>query len=180
MAVLAGSTHSEWLQITVRHEVWGISGGDEIKVLDTAFGKAGVAICYDSEFPLIPRRQVELGAGLILVPSCTDTLAGYHRVRVGCMARALENQCYVVHAPTVGEARWSQTVDINIGAAAVYTPMDRGCPDDGILAIGMLNAPQWVYAGIDPGLMAEVRRAGRVQSPGLGRTIPLSEIAGTR
>jgi predicted amidohydrolase len=28
------------------------------------------------------------------VPSCTDAAAGYHRVRVACQARALENQCY--------------------------------------------------------------------------------------
>ena len=75
------------------NEQWLISAGDEIRVFDTDFGKIAINICYDSEFPLIARQQVEAGADLILVPSCTDTQAGFHRVRLGCQARALENQC---------------------------------------------------------------------------------------
>ena len=111
---------------------------------------------------MIARRQVEMGANLILVPSCTDTVAGYHRVRIGCQARALENQCYVVQSPTVGSAPWSEAVDVNVGAAAIYTPVDYGYPDDGILAIGELNRPQWVYAEIDLGSIARVRETGQV------------------
>jgi len=153
----------EKLQMTrFENEVWGIACGNDVRVFDSVFGKLGIAICYDSEFPLIARRMVEAGADVILVPSCTDTLAGYWRVRIGCQARALENQCYVVHASTVGEAAWSPAVDTNIGAAAIYTPVDRGFPDDGVLAIGTLNTPQWVYADIDPANIAHVRREGQV------------------
>lgn len=151
------------LQMTrFENEKWFISGGDEIKVFGTELGKIGVNVCYDSEFPLIARKQVEAGADLILVPSCTDTLAGYWRVRIGCQARALENQCYVVQAPTVGEAPWSEAVDVNIGAAAVYTPVDYGFPDNGVLAVGELNATQWVYADVDLARIAEVRQTGQV------------------
>ncbi|MEZ4618125.1 MAG: nitrilase-related carbon-nitrogen hydrolase [Caldilineaceae bacterium] len=89
-------------------EQWGICPGHEVKVFRTRHGIVGINICYDSEFPLIARRQVEMGAQLILAPSCTDTLAGYHRVRIGCQARALENQCYVVMASLIGEAKWSR------------------------------------------------------------------------
>ena len=144
------------------NEQWLITAGEEIKVLDSAFGKIGVNICYDSEFPMIARRQVESGANLILVPSCTDTLAGYHRVRIGCQARALENQCYVVQSPTVGLAPWSEAVDVNVGAAAVYTPVDYGYPDDGVLAIGKLNDTRWVYADIDLAAISVVRDSGQV------------------
>ena len=151
------------LQMTrFENEQWGISAGNELRVFDTPLGTLGIAVCYDSEFPLLARRLVERGADLILVPSCTDTLAGYWRVRIGCQARALENQCYVVQAPTVGAAPWSAAVDVNVGAAAVYTPADRGFPDDGVAAIGALNAPQWVFAEIDPAAIARVRRAGQV------------------
>lgn len=153
----------EKLQMTrFENEQWLISAGDRIKVLDTEFGKIGVNICYDSEFPMIARRQVELGADLILCPSCTDTLAGYHRVRIGCQARALENQCYVVQSPTVGSAPWSEAVDVNVGAAAIYTPVDYGYPDDGVLAIGELNQTRWVYADIDLDTIATVRQTGQV------------------
>lgn len=144
------------------NEHWGISRGDETRVFDTEYGRIGVAICYDSEFPMIARKQVELGANLILVPSCTDTLAGYYRVRIGCQARALENQCYVVQSPTIGEAPWSPAVDVNIGAAAVYTPVDYCFPDDGVLAIGELNRSQWVYADLDFASIPKIRETGQV------------------
>lgn len=157
------SDFQDKLQMTrFENEQWLITAGDEIKLLDTEFGKIGVNICYDSEFPIIARKQVEAGADLILVPSCTDTVAGYWRVRIGCQARALENQCYVVQSPTVGLAPWSEAVDINIGAAAVYTPVDYGYPDNGVLAIGELNQTQWVYADIDLSTIAKVRETGQV------------------
>lgn len=157
------SDYQDKLQMTrFENEHWLITAGDEIKVLETEFGKVGVNICYDSEFPMIARKQVEAGADLILVPSCTDTVAGYHRVRIGCQARALENQCYVVQSPTVGLAPWSEAVDVNVGAAAVYTPVDYGYPDNGILAIGEFNSAQWVYADVDLSGIATVRRSGQV------------------
>ena len=153
----------EKLQMTrFESEQWLVQAGDRLRVFDTELGRIGIDVCYDSEFPLIARRQVELGADLILVPSCTDTLAGYWRVRIGSQARALENQCYVVHASTVGEAPWSPAVDVNVGAAAIYTPVDRGFPDDGVLAVGTLNAAQWVYGDIDLTRIAEVRTSGQV------------------
>ena len=157
------SDYQDKLQMTrFENEQWLIKAGSEIKLLDTEFGKVGVNICYDSEFPLLARKQVESGADLILVPSCTDTVAGYHRVRIGCQARALENQCYVVQSPTVGLAPWSEAVDVNIGAAAVYTPVDYGYPDNGILAIGEINQAQWVYADINLAGIAKVRETGQV------------------
>jgi predicted amidohydrolase len=157
------SDFQDKLQMTrFENEQWCITGGDAIKTFATELGPIAINICYDSEFPLIARKQVEAGANLILVPSCTDTVAGYHRVRIGCQARALENQCYVVQSPTVGLAPWSEAVDVNVGAAAVYTPVDYGYPDDGILAIGSFNQPQWVYADIDLASIARIRQTGQV------------------
>lgn len=155
--------YQEKLQMTrFENEQWLIHSGDEIKVFDTELGKIAINVCYDSEFPIIARKQAEAGAVLILAPSCTDTVAGYHRVKIGCQARALENQCYVVQSPTVGLAPWSEAVDVNVGAAAIYTPVDYGFPDNGILAVGELNAAQWVYADLDLDKVATVRATGQV------------------
>jgi predicted amidohydrolase len=74
----------------------------------------------------------------------------------------LENQCYVVQSPTVGEAPWSEAVDVNIGAAAIYTPVDRGFPDNGVLAIGDLNNTQWLFGEIDFAACETVREQGQV------------------
>jgi predicted amidohydrolase len=144
------------------NELWEISPGDTVKVISTPHGLVGISICYDSEFPLIARRQVEMGARLILAPSCTDTVAGFNRVRIGCQARALENQCYVVMAPLVGAVDWSEAIDINVGAASIFTPVDYGFPSDGILAQGEMNQAQWVIAELDLARIDEVRQNGQV------------------
>lgn len=143
-------------------EEWGIAGGDTLTVFETSLGKIGILICYDSEFPLLARSLVEAGAEILLVPSCTDTLHGYERVRVGARARALEGQCYAIQAPTVGQAAWSPAIDVNRGAAGIYGPPDRGFPDDGIVAHGPLDEARWVYGELDTALVAQVRRDGAV------------------
>jgi predicted amidohydrolase len=102
-------------------------------------------------------------------------------VRVGAQARALENQCVVVQAPLVGTAPWSASIDVNVGAAGIYAPPDRGLPDDGVLAQGDWNAAQWLYADVDPARLDAVRRDGQVfnhrdwpRQPGLGAPVSVT------
>ncbi|TCM84760.1 carbon-nitrogen hydrolase family protein [Rhodovulum steppense] len=143
-------------------ETWDVHPGGPLTLFETRLGKIGVLICYDSEFPLLARALVAAEAEILLVPSCTDALAGYWRVRVGAMARALEGQCVVVQAPTVGPAAWCPAVDENVGAAAIYGPPDLGFPPTGVLAEGALNAPGWVYGEADRDAIARVRAEGAV------------------
>ncbi len=49
-------------------------------------------------------------------------------------------------------------------ATAVYTPVDHGFPADGILAMGVLNQPQWVYAELDLASLEQVREHGQVRN----------------
>ena len=144
-------------------EDWDVVPGEEgLTVFDTPIGKLGVVICYDSEFPLLSRRLAEEGVEILLAPSCTETTAGYWRVRVGSMARALENQCAVVHSPLVGMAPWCAGCEENTGAAGIYGPPDRNWPSDGVLALGAMNAPGWTIATVHRDLIAETRRDGGV------------------
>ena len=143
-------------------DVWGVVPGQGLQVFDTPLGRIGIVICYDSEFPLLARALVDAGAEILLAPSCTDTLAGFNRVRVGAMARALENQCVVVHAPLVGEHARNPAVEVNVGAASVYGPPDKGFPASGILAELPLNQPGWAFADISLEAIREVRIDGRV------------------
>ena len=144
-------------------EKWDIASGAPIRLFDTALGRIGISICYDVEFPLIARAQAEAGAVLILSPSCTDTLQGYWRVRIGAQARALEGLCFVGQAPTVGMAPWSPVVDENYGAAGLFGPPDGDSPDDGVLALGELGAGQWVYGDVDPARVTRWREEGTVR-----------------
>ncbi|WP_242106802.1 carbon-nitrogen hydrolase family protein [Luteimonas aquatica] len=144
-----GHAFQDKLQLTGFEKQAGvIEGGDALKVFDVGGMRAGIAVCYDSEFPLPVRAQCEAGARLIAVPSCTDTEAGATRVRVGCLARALENRCFIAQAVTAGVAEWSPALDANTGEATVYAPMDRGLPDDGVLARTRGDAV-WAYADLD-------------------------------
>lgn len=138
-----------------------IEPGDALRVFDTRFGRIGIAVCYDSEFPHYARAQAEAGMRLLLVPSSTDTAAGATRVRVGCMARALENQVYVAKAVTAGAAPWSPMLGASVGRAAIYAPADRGLPDDGIVAGGEPGAA-WLIAPIDFDALDAVRARGQV------------------
>lgn len=151
-------------QIMTRFErdTWAVVGGQGLPVFDTPLGKIGILICYDSEFPLLARAMVDAGAEILLAPSCTDSFAGFTRVRVGSMARALENQCIVVHAPTVGACDFCPAVDENIGSAAIYGPPDHGFPENGIFAETPLNAPGWAIADISLEAVHHVRRDGGV------------------
>jgi predicted amidohydrolase len=150
------------LMTRFERESWGIFGGGSVRLFDTALGRMGVCICYDIEFPLLARSLAEAGAELILAPSVTESLHGYWRVRVGAQARALENQCFVVHAHLVGEALWSPAVDVSRGAAAVYGPPDLDFPAEGVVALGELDRPSWLHAEIDLDLVAAVRADGMV------------------
>ncbi len=136
----------EKLIMTPFERDWGVSAGAPLRVFETALGRIGVAICYDSEFPLLARALAEAGAEIVLVPSCTERVSGYHRVRTGSMARALENTIATVQSPTVGNALWSPAVDLNAGAAGIYVPSEHGVSDTGVLAEGKLNVAQWVRA----------------------------------
>ncbi len=143
---------------------WGISPGAALRVFDTTLGLIGVAICYDSEFPLLVRAMAEAGAEVVLVPSCTERVSGYHRVRTGARARALENQIVTVVSPTVGDALWSPAVDRNSGAAGIFVPSEQTVSDDGILAEGTLNAPQWVSAAVDLSRLRHLRSEGEMRN----------------
>jgi predicted amidohydrolase len=145
-------------------DVAKVKGGHEIGVFDTGKARIGLVICYDIEFPLIGRALAEAGAEVIVAPSNTETEWGYWRVRTGAMARALENQIYTVHCPTVGEAPGVVACPINIGAAGIFAPSDRGFPPGGVIALGEMNRPQWVYATLDLDLIATVRQSGGVQT----------------
>jgi predicted amidohydrolase len=143
---------------------WGISAGKQARVFDTVLGLIGINICYDSEFPLLARAMAEAGAELLLVPSCTERVSGYHRVRIGSRARALENQIAAVVSPTVGDALWSPAVDRNTGAAGIYVPSEQTVSDTGILAQGELNAAQWVVADVDLARLRHLRTSGEMRN----------------
>ena len=130
-------------------ERWGVRGGAGPKIFDTKFGRIGVSICYDSEFPLHVRAQVKAGAKLILVPSCAR---GEHRG---------VNPCALAPAPAPSKISamsrsfpWSAShlagaIDENRGHAALFTPCYRFFPPDGVQAAGEMDAAELLFTSVD-------------------------------
>jgi predicted amidohydrolase len=144
-------------------EEWGVSSGKpKLTIIETPYAKIGICICFDGEFAEIAKALCENGVQLLLIPSCTESMRGLHRVHVGARARALENQCFAVVAQTVGDADWSLAVDKNSGQAIVVGPPDIEFPEDGIIAKGELNKTMWIYADLDFSKVDNVRRNGAV------------------
>ena len=157
-----GHRWQDKLQLTgFEKRLGAIDGGDALKVFDIDGLRMGIAICYDIEFPLPVRAQCEAGAQVLLVPSCTDTEAGATRVRVGAMARALENRCFVAQAVTAGEAPWNPALDVNTGEATIYAPMDVGFPADGIVATTAGDV-DWSIADVDVAALSASRARAQV------------------
>jgi len=75
-----------------------IEAGDKVTVVDTPFGRLGVAICYDLRFPEVFRNMVQQGVEIIALPSAFTSITGRAHWEVLVRARAIENLSYVIAA----------------------------------------------------------------------------------
>ena len=145
-------------------KVWGMQGGSEIKAFDTDCGKIGILICYDSEFPELSRLLADEGMDILFVPFLTDTQNGYSRVRHCAQARAIENECYVAIAGSVGNLPNVHNMDIQFAQSMVFTPCDFAFPSNGIKAEATPNTEMTLIADIDIDLLRELNRFGSVRN----------------
>ena len=145
-------------------KVWGMQGGSEFKTFDTDCGKIGVLICYDSEFPELSRLLADEGMDILFVPFLTDTQNGYSRVRHCAQARAIENECYVAIAGSVGNLPKVANMDIQFAQSMVFTPCDFAFPANGIKAEATTNTEMILIADVDIDLLRELNQFGSVKN----------------
>jgi len=81
-----------------------IEPGEQSCVIDTPWGKLGVAICYDIRFPELFRKMMLAGAQIVALPSAFTATTGRAHWEILLRARAIENQCYLI-APDQGAGR---------------------------------------------------------------------------
>jgi predicted amidohydrolase len=145
-------------------EYWGLRGGDALKIFDTDVGKIGILICYDVEFPELSRLLADRGMKILLVPFWTDTKNGYLRIRRCAQARAIENECYVAIAGSVGNLPKVENMDIQYSQSAIFTPSDFAFPHDAIAAETTPNTEMTLIADVDLDLLKELRKHGSVRN----------------
>ena len=145
-------------------KVWGMQGGKQLKTFDTDCGKIGILICYDSEFPELSRILAEEGMDILFIPFLTDTQNGYSRVRHCAQARAIENECYVAIAGSVGNLPKVHNMDIQFAQSMVFTPCDFAFPVNGIKAEATPNTEMILIVDLDIDLLRELNQFGSVRN----------------
>lgn len=75
-----------------------IEPGDQLVVVETPFGRMGLAVCYDLRFPEMFRAMGKSGVDLLVIPAAFTAATGRAHWEVLLRARAVENLCYVVAA----------------------------------------------------------------------------------
>jgi len=109
-----------------------LAPGKRVVVVETPLCKFGMATCYDLRFPELFRRMADLGAEVFLVCSAWP----YPRLEHWIMAnrvRAMENQCFLVSANSVGANRNSNFVGHSMMVNPWSTILTSGGDDEVIL-----------------------------------------------
>ena len=143
---------------------WGMRGGDKLKCFDTDFGKIGILVCYDVEFPELSRMLSDEGMKILFVPFWTDTKNSYQRVRLCAQARAIENECYVAITGSVGNLPRVENMDIQYSQSAVFSPSDFAFPHDAIVAEATPNTEMTLIADLDLDLLKDLNTSGAVRN----------------
>ncbi len=154
---------------------WGLTGGSQLRTFDTDCGRIGVLICYDVEFPELSRIMSAQGMQILFVPFMTDTQNAYTRVRICAQARAIENECYVAIAGSVGNLPRVHNMDIQYAQSAVFTPCDFAFPNDGRRAEATPNTEMILVADVDLHSLTQLHTYGSVRNL-LDRRTDLYEV----
>ena len=82
------------------HEGKTIEAGNQVVVVDSPFGRIGLAICYDLRFPELFRAMSHVD--IIVLPSAFTATTGKMHWETLVRARAIENLAYVIAAAQGG------------------------------------------------------------------------------
>ena len=76
------------------HEGKTIEAGDKVVVVDSPFGRIGLAVCYDLRFPELFRAMKDVD--IFVLPSAFTATTGKMHWETLVRARAIENLAYVI------------------------------------------------------------------------------------
>ncbi len=161
-----GTIESQYKLHPTPHEKrdWIMQGGHDLRLFDTDFGRVGILICYDVEFPELARVLSEKEMQILLVPFWTDTKNGFLRVRRCAQARAIENECYVAIAGSCGNLPKVDDVDIQYAQSAVFSPSDFAFPHDAIMAETTPNTEMTLIVDLDLDKLQRLQNEGSVRN----------------
>ncbi|MEL7527493.1 MAG: nitrilase-related carbon-nitrogen hydrolase [Pseudomonadota bacterium] len=115
-------------------ETWNLTPGDQLAVFELDGLRMAILICLDIEMPALSCLLARVNLDLVLVPSMTEKLSGYHRVYGCAKARAVELMCAVAVCGVVGVSKGTTQNDSSVSGAALYVPCEETLGFTGIAA----------------------------------------------
>ncbi len=127
-------------------EIFQSGGIEDLPVADTKLGRIGMNICFDFEFPEIPRILALRGAEIILRPAAEmSPYEEQHTVHARC--RALENGVFVIDSNRVGDEDGFHF----IGRSQIVAP-------DGQVIAAADDQESVIFASLDMNLIPKMRK----------------------
>ncbi len=124
-----------------------LTAGDRYTLIETGFGRVGIAICFDVRFPEMFRSMALAGAELIVVPGAFNMTTGPAHWELTMRARALDNQVYVA---ACSPARDTTGPYVAYGNSCVANPWGELC--------GKADASETIVtAQLDSGFIRDIR-----------------------
>lgn len=125
-----------------------LAPGSQVTVVETEYGRLGIAICYDVRFPELARLMTVQGARILAYPGAFNMTTGPAHWETLFCARALDNQVYVLGC---APARDESTGYVSYGHSIIVSPWGK--------AVGQLDAEEGcLTAEIDLDEVERVRR----------------------
>jgi len=151
------------LHITPKEtRLWDLKPGNKICLFDSKFGRFGIQICYDIEFPEVSRLMALSGAEVIFVPFSTEDYRGYQRVRISAQARAIENYIYTAISGNCGSIP-VDSYELNYAQSAVFSPSDQIFPTESLMIESEPEMDNEIYAELDLLHLAKRRKSASVR-----------------
>jgi len=151
------------LHITPKESrLWDLKPGNKICLFDSKFGRFGIQICYDIEFPEVSRLMALSGVEVVFVPFSTEDFRGYQRVRISAQARAIENYIYTAISGNCGSIP-VDSYELNYAQSAVFSPSDQIFPTESLMIESDPEMDNEIYAELDLLHLAKRRKSASVR-----------------
>lgn len=124
-----------------------LTAGESVTVVDTEFGKIGVAICFDIRFPELARLMAQQGAELLIYPAAFNMTTGPAHWELLFRSRAVDQQVFTVGC---APARDYESNYISYGNSIIVNPWGE--------VVGRLNDEEgYLFGEIDLGEVSQIR-----------------------
>lgn len=124
--------------------------GNNLVIIDTPFGKVGLAVCYDLRFPELFRYLFNKGAEIIILPTAFTVKTGKAHWEVLARSRAIENFCYFIGSCQGGTHSSGRTT---YGNSIIIDPWGN------IISKKESMEPGVIYATLDLNKVSESRKS---------------------